>query len=104
MMCVETGRPLILTDLEIIYGSLYNLWNQNYIAVGSEDNVKYFTRVALGAYANPMLYVSPNFKCILVMDEKNVASADPSLLNRSTFKSGKTLLVRINRSNVNSSM
>ncbi|GBC14226.1 hypothetical protein GLOIN_2v1789429 [Rhizophagus irregularis DAOM 181602=DAOM 197198] len=82
MMCVETGRPLILTDLEIIYGSLYNLWNQNYIAVGSEDNVKYFTRVALGAYANPMLYVSPNFKCILAMDEKNMASADPSLLNR----------------------
>ncbi|RIA89917.1 hypothetical protein C1645_805996 [Glomus cerebriforme] len=82
MMCVEAGRPLILTDLEMIYGSLYDLWNQNYIVVGSKDNVKYFTRVALGAYANPMLYVSPNFKCILVMDEKNLASADPPLLNR----------------------
>ncbi|PKB92490.1 hypothetical protein RhiirA5_368451, partial [Rhizophagus irregularis] len=35
--------------------SLYDLWNQNYIVVGSKDNVKYFTRVALGAYANPML-------------------------------------------------
>jgi hypothetical protein len=75
-MCVEEGRPLILTDLEIIYGkfshlllniinrinnffvsigSLYDLWNQNYIVVGSKENVKYFTRVALGAYANPML-------------------------------------------------
>ncbi|CAG8853237.1 45539_t:CDS:2, partial [Gigaspora margarita] len=31
-----TGRPLILTDLEIIYGSLYDLWNQNYITVGKE--------------------------------------------------------------------
>ncbi|POG65439.1 hypothetical protein GLOIN_2v424565 [Rhizophagus irregularis DAOM 181602=DAOM 197198] len=82
MMCVEAGRPLILTDLEIIYGSLYDLWNQNYIVVGSKDNVKYFTRVALGAYANPMLYVSPNFKCILVMDENKLALADPPLLNR----------------------
>ncbi|PKY17154.1 hypothetical protein RhiirB3_521757 [Rhizophagus irregularis] len=82
MMCVEAGRPLILTDLEIIYGSLYDLWNQNYIVVGDKENPKYFTRVALGAYANPMLYVSPNFKCILVMDEKNLASADPPLLNR----------------------
>ncbi|PKY59724.1 hypothetical protein RhiirA4_482717, partial [Rhizophagus irregularis] len=81
-MCVEAGRPLILTDLEIIYGSLYDLWNQNYIVVGSKDNVKYFTRVALGAYANPMLYVSPNFKCILVMDENKLALADPPLLNR----------------------
>ncbi|GES94812.1 hypothetical protein GLOIN_2v1481157 [Rhizophagus clarus] len=81
MMCVEAGRPLILTDLEIIYGSLYDLWNQNYI-VGDEENPKYFTRVALGAYANPMLSVSPNFKCILVMDERNLASAYPPLLNR----------------------
>ncbi|PKC14796.1 hypothetical protein RhiirA5_495093 [Rhizophagus irregularis] len=82
MMCVEEGRPLILTDLEIIYGSLYDLWNQNYIVVGNKENVKYFTRVALGAYANPMLYVSPNFKCILVMDEKKLNKADPPLLNR----------------------
>ncbi|CAB5182174.1 unnamed protein product [Rhizophagus irregularis] len=62
MMCVEAGRLLILTDLEIIYGSLYDLWNQNYIVVGDKENPKYFTRVALGAYANPMLFVSPNFK------------------------------------------
>ncbi|PKY48629.1 hypothetical protein RhiirA4_525636 [Rhizophagus irregularis] len=82
MMCVEAGRPLILTDLETIYGSLYDLWDQNYIVVGSKDNVKYFTRVALGAYSNPMLYVSPNFKCILVMDETKLALANPPLLNR----------------------
>ncbi|CAB5384527.1 unnamed protein product [Rhizophagus irregularis] len=72
MMCVEAGRPLILTDLEIIYGNLYDLWNQNYIVVGDKENPKYFTRVALGAYANPMLYVSPNFRCIVVMDESKI--------------------------------
>ncbi|RGB33408.1 hypothetical protein C1646_816080 [Rhizophagus diaphanus] len=82
MLCVEAGKPLILTDLETIYGSLYDLWNQNYIAMGSKDNVKYFTRVALGACANPMLCVSLNFKCILVMDETKLVFADPPLLNR----------------------
>ncbi|UZO02840.1 uncharacterized protein OCT59_021318 [Rhizophagus irregularis] len=82
MMCVEIGKPLILTDLEIIYRSLYDLWNQNYIVLGDKENPKYFTRVALGAHANPMLNVSPNFKCILVMDEKNLPSADPPLLSR----------------------
>ncbi|RHZ89175.1 hypothetical protein Glove_18g29 [Diversispora epigaea] len=82
MMCVEAGRPLILTDLEIIYGSLYDLWNQNYIVVGSSEDPKYYTRVALGAYANPMLYVNKNFRCILVLDEKNLPKADPPLLNR----------------------
>ncbi|CAG8835799.1 22160_t:CDS:2, partial [Cetraspora pellucida] len=53
MMCVESGRSLILTDLEIIYGALYDLWNQNYIVFGSKNDPKYYTRVALGAYANP---------------------------------------------------
>ncbi|CAG8547803.1 405_t:CDS:2, partial [Scutellospora calospora] len=82
MMCVEAGRPLILTDLEIIYGSLYDLWNQNYIVVGSTDDPKYYTRVALGAYANPMLFVNKTFRCILVLDEKKLETADPPLLNR----------------------
>ncbi|KAF0485179.1 e3 ubiquitin-protein ligase [Gigaspora margarita] len=82
MMCVEAGRPLILTDLEIIYGSLYDLWNQNYITVGKEGDIKYYTRVALGAYSNPMVCVHENFRCILVLDEKNVNLADPPLLNR----------------------
>ncbi|CAG8443124.1 10027_t:CDS:10 [Scutellospora calospora] len=82
MMCVEAGRPLILTDLEIIYGSLYDLWNQNYIVVGSAEDPKYYTRVALGAYANPMLYVAKTFRCILVLDEKKLKHADPPLLNR----------------------
>ncbi|KAF0475938.1 e3 ubiquitin-protein ligase [Gigaspora margarita] len=82
MMCVEAGRPLILTDLEIIYGSLYDLWNQNYIVVGSADDPKYYTRVALGAYANPMLFVNKTFRCILVLDEKKLETADPPLLNR----------------------
>ncbi|CAG8753271.1 5755_t:CDS:2, partial [Acaulospora morrowiae] len=82
MMCVEAGRPLILTDLEIIYGSLYDLWNQNYITVGREGNQKFYTRVALGAHSNPMVCVHENFRCILVLDDKKVDFADPPLLNR----------------------
>ncbi|PKB92290.1 hypothetical protein RhiirA5_445240 [Rhizophagus irregularis] len=50
MMYVEAGRLLILTDLEVIYGNLYNLWDQNYNATGS-----YVTKVTLGAYTTPML-------------------------------------------------
>ncbi|CAG8591839.1 8168_t:CDS:10 [Paraglomus occultum] len=82
MMCVEAGKPLILTDLDIIYDSLYDLWDQNYITQGSKHDPKYYTRVALEAYANPMCYVHPNFRCILVFDEKLVYDADPHLLNR----------------------
>ncbi|CAG8673435.1 15136_t:CDS:2, partial [Acaulospora morrowiae] len=81
MMCVETGRPLILTDLEIIYGALYDLWNQNYVVYGSNDNPRHYARVALGD-ANPMLNVNKKFKCILVLDESNLPITDPHLLSR----------------------
>ncbi|GBC04618.1 hypothetical protein RclHR1_05780009 [Rhizophagus clarus] len=79
MNYVEAGRLLILTDLEMIYGNLYNLWDQNYNTTRSTG---YFTRVAFGACTSPMLYVSPSFKCIIVMNENNLDSADSSLLNR----------------------
>ncbi|CAG8763718.1 15978_t:CDS:2, partial [Cetraspora pellucida] len=71
-MCVETGRPLILTDLEIIYGSLYDLFNQNFLSEGNsseERDKKNFTRISLGPYSNPMLYAK-------------LPLADPPLLNR----------------------
>ncbi|CAG8704564.1 6187_t:CDS:2, partial [Racocetra fulgida] len=46
------------------------------------ENTKYYARVALGAYSNPMLYVHPDFKCILAMDEDKLEHTDPPLLNR----------------------
>ncbi|GES94841.1 hypothetical protein GLOIN_2v1778799 [Rhizophagus clarus] len=76
--CVETGDPLILTDLEAVYANLYDLWDKNYI----EANDKNLSRVRLGARSNLVFYVPPKFKCIVVMDEKNLCSSEPSLLNR----------------------
>ncbi len=50
------NRVLILIQMLVCFiGSLYDLWNQNYITMGSSDNPRYYTRVALGAYSNPML-------------------------------------------------
>ncbi|CAB4417698.1 unnamed protein product [Rhizophagus irregularis] len=81
-LCVKTGRPLILTDLKMIYGNLYDLWNQNYVIIENDGNAKYFTRITLGACDNPTLFVSSNFKCILIMDEMDLPLAGPPLLNR----------------------
>ncbi|KAF0541183.1 e3 ubiquitin-protein ligase [Gigaspora margarita] len=82
MMCVEMGRPLILTDLDKIYGSLYDLWNQNYITVGKNGDQTFYTRIALGAYSNPLVCIHKNFRCILVLDDKDVDLSDLPLLNR----------------------
>ncbi|RGB32751.1 hypothetical protein C1646_762510 [Rhizophagus diaphanus] len=79
----DSTEGIIFQKEKVLFiGNLYDLWNQNYIGVRNKEKINYFTRVALGAYAYPMFYVSPNFKCIVVMDENNLTSVDPSLLNR----------------------
>ena len=78
ILCMERDCVLILRDLECIYGSLYDMLNQNYSVVGKRKNC----RVALGAYSNPMCYVNDSFRCIVLVDHDKVNYADPPFLNR----------------------
>ncbi|CAB4443923.1 unnamed protein product [Rhizophagus irregularis] len=78
MTYIGTGRPLILTNLEMIYVNLYNLWNQNNI-IGNKKNIKQKTYEENSNFAN---HISLKCECIVVLDEKNLCSADPSLLDR----------------------
>ncbi|XP_071105125.1 uncharacterized protein [Haliotis cracherodii] len=78
ILCMEQGMVLILKDLENIYGSLYDMLNQNYIIVGSKKNC----RVALGAYSNPLCQVHDDFRCIVLVEEEKLDLSDPPFLNR----------------------
>ena len=78
ILCMERPCILILRDLERIYGSLYDMLNQNYAVVGNRKNC----RVALGAYSNPMCQVNDGFRCIVLVDQHKVDFSDPPFLNR----------------------
>lgn len=78
LLCMEQGYILILKDLENIYGSLYDMLNQNYTIIGSKKNC----RVALGPYSNPMCHVHEDFKCIVLVEELKLDYSDPPFLNR----------------------
>ena len=78
ILCMERDCVLILRDLENIYGSLYDMLNQNYIVVGGKRNC----RVALGAFSNPMCQVHDGFRCIVLIDQGRVDYTDPPFLNR----------------------
>ena len=78
ILCMEQPNVLILKDLENIYGSLYDMLNQNYTVVQNKKHC----RVALGPFSNPTCEVHDDFKCIVLIDEKNVEFADPPFLNR----------------------
>lgn len=78
ILCMERDCVLILRDLESIYGSLYDMLNQNYTVVGGKRNC----RVALGAFSNPMCQVHDGFRCIVLIDQGRVDFTDPPFLNR----------------------
>ena len=78
ILCMERDCVLILRDLESIYGSLYDMLNQNYTVVGGKRNC----RVALGAFSNPMCQVHEGFRCVVLIDQGRVDFTDPPFLNR----------------------
>ena len=78
ILCMEQGLILILKDLDNIYGSLYDMLNQNYTIIGKRKHC----RIALGHYSNPLCQVHDDFRCIVLVEEGNVDFSDPPFLNR----------------------
>ena len=72
---METENILILKDLEIIYPSLYELFNKNFIDLLGTNFAK------LGKSSSLSL-VNDNFKVIVLVDKKNIPNEDPPFLNR----------------------
>ena len=70
---------LILKNLEVIYPSLYELFNQNYIKIGE----KYFSKIAF-ASSKSSSEVNKNFRVILLITQQQLEKmkVDPPLLNR----------------------
>ena len=75
---MEQGKVLLLKDLESIYPSLYDLFNQNFTVV-SEKN---FARIALGYSNNSLSFVHNDFKCIILVDESEIEKEEAPFLNR----------------------
>ena len=64
---LENGDVLVLKNMENIYPSLYNLFNQNFTMLGG----KKFARIA---FANFQSYsvVNDDFRAILIVDEEQI--------------------------------
>ena len=75
---MEQNKVLLLSDLESVYPSLYDLFNQNFTVV-SEKN---YARIALGSSNNTFSLVNDNFKCIVLVDQKEIINEDAPFLNR----------------------
>ena len=76
---METDNVLILRDLDIIYPSLYDLFNQNFTVMGE----KKFARIAF-EYAKVSSEVNQDFHVIVIVNREQIKklSLDPPFLNR----------------------
>ena len=76
---METDNVLILRDLDIIYPSLYDLFNQNFTIMGE----KKYARIAF-EYAKVSSLVNPNFHVIVIVNREQIKklTLDPPFLNR----------------------
>jgi hypothetical protein len=78
VLYIESGRSIIMKNLDCIYGALYDLFNQNYTVVNKKKNC----RISLGKTNNPMCYVHDDFHCIVLADQNRLKEMDPPFLNR----------------------
>ena len=75
---MEQNKILLLSDLEAIYPSLYDLFNQNFTVVGKKN----YARIAMGSTNNTFSLVNDGFKCIVLVDEKGLEHEKAPFLNR----------------------
>ena len=69
---------LVLQNLESIYPSLYDLFNQNFKKIGDRK----YTRIALGYSNNMYQPVNQKLRCIILVDPEEIEKQDPPFLNR----------------------
>ena len=72
---METENILILKDLEIVYPSLYELFNRSFIDLQG-------TKFARLGSSKSLSLVNDFFKVIVLIDQNNIPKEDPPFLNR----------------------
>eukprot|EP00347_Sterkiella_histriomuscorum_P006472 403352639 len=77
MLCMESGKIVILLNLDNIYQAFYDMLNQNYTVIGGRKKCK----VTIGPDSSKC-NVDDDFKCILLVNSQNVKRMDAPLLNR----------------------
>ena len=75
---MENGNILILKNLESVYPSLYDLFNQNFTVISK----KHYSRLAVGSNTNSFAYVHKDFRCIVNVETGKLDEEEAPFLNR----------------------
>jgi hypothetical protein len=80
-LCMETGKTILMVNTERIYGSLYDVFNQNFSILATDDTRKIFSKVAIGPKTIDVV-VHEDFQCIVHVKRKEVTHIPAPFLSR----------------------
>ena len=75
---MRNGDIIVMNNLESIYPSLYDLFNQTFIDICK----KKYARITIGSSTDSLFEVEDNFKCIILVDSNKLDKQDKPFLNR----------------------
>ena len=75
---MENGNILIMKDLESVYPSMYDLFNQNFTVLSNKN----YARLAVGSSVNTFSFVNDKFRCIVSVDLNQINNEEVPFLNR----------------------
>ena len=87
------GHTVILNQTDAIHESFYDLFNRRFHRIDTEQGARFYANIAIGAHIKPCR-IHPNFECIVVVKESDLATTPPPFLNRfeKYYLSYRTLL------------
>ena len=75
------GKLVVLSQTERVNESFYDLFNQNFSKIESDDSIRYYANIAVGSISKPCL-VDLNFQCIVHMRLSELEHVPAAFLNR----------------------
>ncbi|CAF2977365.1 unnamed protein product [Rotaria sp. Silwood2] len=80
-LCMETGRTILMINTGRIHGSLYDVFNQNFSIMSTEDSRKIFSKVAIGPKTIDVV-VHEDFQCIVHIKRSEFKDIPAPFLSR----------------------
>ena len=76
------GHTVLLSQTDAIHECFYDLFNQRFVCIeNSAHGKQFYANVAIGSYVKPC-QVHPNFQCVVIIKESDVAHTPAPFLNR----------------------
>lgn len=80
-LCMETGKTILMINTGRIHGALYDVFNQNFSIIATDDTRKIFSKVAIGPKTLDVV-IHEDFQCIVHIKRSEFEDIPAPFLSR----------------------